>query len=84
MNLQSKFHLNRTVNELGNAVLRKLRKLEKSMAPSAQKIRAWRLAVSKLRPAVPAPRKVRKIVFLYCHAAHSKPPGDFWGFFRNA
>jgi len=25
----SKFHLNRTVNELGNTVLRKLRKLEK-------------------------------------------------------
>jgi len=34
MNLLSKFHLNRTVNESGNAVLRKLRKLKKFVAPS--------------------------------------------------
>jgi len=32
----SKFHQNRTVNESGNAVLRKLRELEKLVAPSAQ------------------------------------------------
>jgi len=53
MNLLSKFHLNRTVNELGNAILQKLCKPEKFVAPSAQKIKAWRLAVSKLRPTVP-------------------------------
>jgi len=32
----SKFHLNLTVNEPGNAVLRKLREPEKLVAPSAQ------------------------------------------------
>ena len=32
----SNFHLNRTVNKLGNAVLRKLHELEKYVAPSAQ------------------------------------------------
>jgi len=32
----SKFHLNRTVNEPRNAVLQKLRELEKLVAPSAQ------------------------------------------------
>jgi len=32
----SKFHLNRRVNESGNAVLRKLREPEKLVAPSAQ------------------------------------------------
>jgi len=32
----SKFHLNRTVNELGNVILRKLRELEKLVAPSAK------------------------------------------------
>jgi len=36
MDYLSKFHLNRTVNELQNAVLRKLRELEKLVAPSAQ------------------------------------------------
>ena len=35
--LFSKFHPNRTVNEPRNAVLQKLRKLEKVVAPSAQK-----------------------------------------------
>jgi len=40
----SKFHLNRTVNEPGNAVLRKLRELEKLVAPSTQneELGAWR------------------------------------------
>jgi len=33
----SKFHLNRTVNEPGNAILRKLCELEKLVAPSAHK-----------------------------------------------
>jgi len=32
----SKCHLNRTVNEPGNAILQKLRELEKLVAPSAQ------------------------------------------------
>jgi len=32
MNLLSNFHLNRTVNKSGNAILRKLRKLEKYVA----------------------------------------------------
>jgi len=45
MNILSKFHLNRIVNESGNAVLRKLRKPEKFVARSVQKIEAWRLAV---------------------------------------
>jgi len=36
MNPLSNFHQNRTVNELGNAVLRKLRELEKLVVPSAQ------------------------------------------------
>jgi len=39
------FQLNQTVNESKNAVLRKLHKLEKFMAPSAQKSRARHLAV---------------------------------------
>jgi len=38
MDYLSKFHLNRTVNEAGNAVLRKLRRPEKSMAPSGMKL----------------------------------------------
>jgi len=46
------------VNESGNIILRKLHKQEKFVAPSAQKIKAWRLAVSKLRPTDPAARKV--------------------------
>jgi len=50
----SKFHLNRTVNELGNAIFRKLLKPEKYVAPRAKKIKAWRRAVSQMRPAVPA------------------------------
>jgi len=33
----SKFHLNQTVNESENAVLRKLRKPEKMVAPNAHK-----------------------------------------------
>jgi len=33
-----KFHLNRTVNEAGNAVLWKLRRLEKSVAPGGMKL----------------------------------------------
>ena len=41
MDLLSKFHPNRTVNEPGNAVLRKLRKPEKVVAPSTQK---WKVA----------------------------------------
>jgi len=45
MNLLSKFHLNRTVNELGNAVLQKFRKPEKSVTRRVQKIKAWRLAI---------------------------------------
>jgi len=32
----STFHLNRTVNELGNVVLRKLREPEKLVVPSAK------------------------------------------------
>jgi len=36
----SKFHLNRTVNELRNVVLLELHKLEKLVMPSAQKSRA--------------------------------------------
>jgi len=38
MDYLSKFHLNRTVNEMRNAVLRKLRRPEKSMAPSGMKL----------------------------------------------
>ena len=40
----SKFHLNRTVNESGNAVLQKLHEPEKLVAPSAQNQEhgAWR------------------------------------------
>jgi len=40
----SKFHLNRTVNESENAVLQKLRELEKwwRLAPIYQKPSAWR------------------------------------------
>jgi len=38
MNPLSKFQLNRTVNEPENAILWKLRRLEKSMAPNAQKL----------------------------------------------
>ena len=40
----SKFHLNRTVNEPENAVLRKLRKLEKwwRLAPKSEEGSAWR------------------------------------------
>ena len=40
----SKFHINRTVNELGNAVLRKLRKPEKwwRLAPKSEEGGAWR------------------------------------------
>jgi len=40
----SKFYLNRTVNEPGNAVLRKLRKLEKwwRLAPKNEEGGAWR------------------------------------------
>jgi len=34
INLLSKFHLNRTVNESGNTILQKLRKLEKFVVPS--------------------------------------------------
>jgi len=33
-----KFHLNRTVNKAGNAVLRKLRRLEKSVAPGGMQL----------------------------------------------
>ena len=33
-----KFHLNRTVNEVGNTVLQKLNKLEKSVAPGGMKL----------------------------------------------
>jgi len=38
MDYLSKFHINRTVNEAGNAVLRKLRRLEKSVAPGGMKL----------------------------------------------
>jgi len=38
MDYLSKFHLNQTVNETGNAVLRKLRRPEKSMAPGGMKL----------------------------------------------
>jgi len=41
----SKLHLNRTVNVPGNAVLQKLHRLEKMVAPNAQKWGIWRLAV---------------------------------------
>jgi len=70
-----KFHLNRSVNESGNTILRKLHKLEKYVTPSAHKLKAWRLAVSKLRPAVPAARKVRKnsVFHSVCIAWQSHP-----------
>jgi len=44
----SKFHLNRTVNELGNAVLRKLCKLEKRwcLVPKNQEPGPWRYKTS--------------------------------------
>ena len=38
MDYLSKFHLNRTVNKAENAVLRKLRRLEKLMAPGGMKL----------------------------------------------
>jgi len=50
------------VNESGNAILRKLHKLEKSVAPSSEKTKAWRLAVL-------AARKVRKIAFFTVFAS---------------
>jgi len=59
----SKFHLNQTVNEPGNAVLRKLRKLEKMVAPRAQKWGRWRLAGLYYHRAVPVPRKIWKTAF---------------------
>jgi len=58
----SKFHLNRTINEPKNAILKKLREPKKLVAPSAQN--------SSLAPGGtnPAPggscsAKIRKIVF---------------------
>ena len=41
----SKFQLNHTVNEPQNAVLQKLRRLEKLVAPNTQKSGTWRLTV---------------------------------------
>jgi len=41
----SKFHQNQTVNKLRNAVLRKLHKLEKFVASSAQMSGTWCLVV---------------------------------------
>jgi len=40
---QSKFHLNRTVNKPGNAILGKLHKLEKwwRLAPRSEESGAW-------------------------------------------
>jgi len=40
-----KFNLNRMVNKPRNTVSRKLRILEKSVVPNAQKLGTWRLAV---------------------------------------
>jgi len=45
------------VNEQENAVLRKLQRLEKSVAPSAQKLGTLRLAVQNQCQAIPAPQK---------------------------
>jgi len=47
----SKFYLNQTVNESENAVLRKLRKLEKFVAPNAWRYKngAWRYKTSARR-----------------------------------
>jgi len=50
--LFSKFHLNRTVNEKGNAILQNLCKLEKSVAPSARKIKGWRYQSCAWRPRI--------------------------------
>jgi len=53
----SKFHLNRTVNEPENAVLGKLRKLKKMVAPITQQSGTLRLVVQSQRRAIPTPRK---------------------------
>jgi len=67
----SKFHLNRTVNEPENAVLRKLRKLEKLVALNAQKWGRWRLAGLNYRLVVPVARKVRKTAFFVNRTPHT-------------
>ena len=55
--------INHTNNELGNAILQKLRKPENFLTPT------WRLAVSKLRPTVPAAWKVWKLAFFTVFAS---------------
>ena len=66
----SKFHLNRTVNEPGNAVLWKLRKLEKWWRHGLE-VRRWRLARLNYRPTVPVARKVQKTVFFVNRTPHT-------------
>jgi len=74
MDYLSKFHLNRTVNEAGNAVLRKLRRLEKSMSPGGM----------KLAPGGSGSTKSTKTAFFVYHhaslvwrlAVTNVPPGD--------
>ena len=65
MNRLSKFHLNQRLTNRATQFYENCANQKKSVAPSAQKIKAWRLAVSKLRPTVPTTRKVQKIAFLY-------------------
>ena len=55
----SKFDLNQMVNEPKNGVLRKVRELEKMVAPSPES-KAWRLAVQTQRRAVTVPQKYEK------------------------
>ena len=57
-----KFHLNRTVNESENAVLQKLRKLEKLVAPSAR-ISSLEPGSTKLLLGGSCSAKIRKTTF---------------------
>jgi len=61
-----KFHLNRTVNESRKAVLQKLRRLGKSVAPSSM----------KATPDDTCSAKTRKIVFFVNSTPHSSPGGS--------
>jgi len=77
MNLLSKFHQNRTVNESGNAVLRKLRKLENFVAPSAQKIENQSLAPGSIE-ATPGSsccaKSTKNSFFVQCSRRLAEPP----------
>jgi len=61
-----KLHLNWTVNEVGNAVLRKLRRLEKLVVPGGM----------KLAPSDICSAKTRKIAFFVNRTPHSSPGGS--------